>query len=62
MATDPSRDPLRSEAVTPRGAASPLADLVRLLARQAAREVIASGLDGTRSEANPAAVALSVEK
>ena len=41
MVTDPSKTmpPLRA-----RGAAFPLAGLVRLLARQAAREVIASGL------------------
>jgi hypothetical protein len=36
--------------------------LVRLLARQAAREAIASGLDKARSEMNPAAVELSAGK
>ena len=58
MATDSSRDPLRSEAaplLKARGAASSLEGLVRLLARQAAREAIASGLDKARSEMNPAA-------
>jgi NAD(P)H-hydrate repair Nnr-like enzyme with NAD(P)H-hydrate dehydratase domain len=47
MATDSSRDPLRSEAaplLKARGAASSLEGLVRLLARQAAREAIASRL------------------
>jgi hypothetical protein len=63
MATDSSRDPLRSEAaplLKARGAASSLEGLVRLLARQAARE--ASGLDKARSEMNPAAVELSAGK
>lgn len=65
MATDSSRDPLRSEAAAllkARGAASSLEGLVRLLARQAAREAIASGLDKARSEMNPAAVELSAGK
>ena len=35
---------------------------MRLLARQAAREAIASGLDKARSEVNPAAVELSAGK
>jgi hypothetical protein len=63
MATDSSRDPLRSEAaplLKARGAASSLEGLVRLLARQAARED--SGLDKARSEMNPAAVELSAGK
>src|SRR5258708_40079495 len=65
MATACSRDPLRSEAaplLKARGAASSLEGLVRLLARQAAREAIASGLDKARSEMNPAAVELSAGK
>ena len=65
MATDSSRDPLRSEAaplLKARGAASSLEGLVRLLARQTAREAIASGLDKARSEMNPAAVELSAGK
>jgi len=65
MATDSSRDPLRSEAaplLKARGAASSLEGLVRLLARQAAREAIASGRDKARSEVNPAAVELSAGK
>ena len=36
-----------------RGAASPLAGLLRLLARQAVREVIASELDKTRPAVSP---------
>ena len=47
MAIDSSRGPLPSETAPPRKAratASPLGSLVRLLARQAAGEVIASGL------------------
>jgi hypothetical protein len=46
MAIESSRDLLPSETVPrpkARAAGSPLGDLVRLLARQAAREVIASG-------------------
>jgi hypothetical protein len=67
MATDSSEDPLRSEGnhrlPKARGAASPLGSLVRLLARQAAREAIASsGLDEARSEMNPRAVGLSAER
>jgi hypothetical protein len=66
MATDSSENPLRSEGnhrlPKARGAASPLGSLVRLLARQAAREAIASGLDEARSEMNPTAVGLSAEK
>ena len=60
MVTDPSKTmpPLRA-----RGAAFPLAGLVRLLARQAAREVIASsGLDNSRAAVSPAAVTPSEEK
>jgi len=62
MATDSSRDPLTSEAaplLKAQSAASPLGSLVRLLARQAAREVIAS--DKALSEMNPTAVALGTE-
>jgi hypothetical protein len=66
MATDSSENSLRSEGnhrlPKARGAASPLGSLVRLLARQAAREAIASGLDEARSEMNPTAVGLSAEK
>jgi len=59
MVTDPSKTmpPLRA-----RGAAFPLAGLVGLLARQAAREVIASGLDNSRAAVSPAAVTPSAEK
>ena len=57
MVTGPSEDPLRSEAnhQLPKapGAAFPLGGLVRLLARQAAREVIASGLDEARAAMSP---------
>ena len=66
MATNSFKDPLRSESALPplkaRSAASPLEGLVRLLARQAAREAIAAGLDKTRPEVNPAAIAPSAEK
>jgi hypothetical protein len=72
MAIDSSRGPLPSETAPPRKAratASPLGSLVRLLARQAAREVIASGLGVYRVaphkaalEIDPAAVGLSTEK
>jgi hypothetical protein len=72
MATDYSAGPLPSETALPtkgRAPASPLGSLVRLLARQAAREVVASGLgldrvapDDAASESNPAAVGLSAEK
>jgi hypothetical protein len=65
MATDSSEDPLRSEGnhrlPKARGAAS-LGSLVRLLARQAAREAIAPRLDEAQSEMNPTAVGLSAEK
>jgi hypothetical protein len=47
MATDSSSCPLRSKRAAPptaRAAASALGHLARLLARQAAREVMASGL------------------
>lgn len=43
-------------------AASRLADLLRLLARQAAREVIANELDKGRRAVGPAALAPSAEK
>ena len=63
MAIDSSR-PRKARAT-----ASPLGSLVRLLARQAAREVIASGLgvyrvapDKAALEIDPAAVGLSTEK
>ena len=72
MAINSSRGPLPSETAPPRkarAAASPLGSLVRLLARQAAREVIASGLgvyrvapDKAALEIDPAAVGLSTEK
>jgi hypothetical protein len=72
MATDYSAGPVPSETALPtkaRAAASPLGSLVRLLARQAAREVVVSGLgldrvapDNAASEINPAAVGLSAEK
>jgi hypothetical protein len=63
MATDSSRDSIRAEAaplLKAQGAATPLGSLVRLLARQAAREVIAS--DKALSEMNPTAVGLSAQK
>jgi hypothetical protein len=72
MATDYSAGALPSETALPtkaRATASPLGSLVRLLARQAAREVVASRLgldrvatDNATSETNPAAVGLSAEK
>lgn len=43
-------------------AASPLADLLRLLARQAAREVITTELDKGRRAVGAAAVAPSAKK
>jgi len=64
MAIDPSSGLFRSQAAPPpkaRGAASPLEGLVRLLARQAAREAIASA-EKAQSEVNPATGALSAEK
>jgi len=64
MVTDPSSGLFRSQAAPPpkaRGAASPLEGLVRLLARQAAGEAIASAKKA-RSEVNPAAVTLSADK
>jgi hypothetical protein len=64
MASDPSRDLFRSQTIPQpraRGAASPLEGLVRLLARQAAREAIASA-EKAQSEVNPATGALSAEK
>jgi cyclopropane-fatty-acyl-phospholipid synthase len=56
MVTDPSKTmpPLRA-----RGAAFPLAGLVRLLARQAAREVIACSLDKTQPATSATAVTTS---
>jgi hypothetical protein len=48
MVIDSSAGPLPSETALPtkeRAAASPLGSLVRLLARQAAREVVTSGLE-----------------
>jgi hypothetical protein len=59
MVNDPFKTapPLRA-----RGAVSPLAGLVHLLAREAAREVIASGLDKTRPAVTPAAGTPSAEK
>jgi hypothetical protein len=66
MATDLFKDPVRSEAASPplkaRSAVSPLEGLVRLLARDAAREAVASGLDKTQPQVNPAAGALSAKK
>jgi hypothetical protein len=66
MATDSFKDRIRSAAASPplkaRSAVSPLEGLVRLLARHAAREVIASGLDKTPPQVNPAAGALSANK
>jgi hypothetical protein len=64
MAID-SSDRLKPEAVAllkARCAVSPLAGLVRLLARQAACEALASGLDKAPSEMNAAAIAPSAEK
>jgi hypothetical protein len=65
MAIDSYSDRLKPEAVAPlkaRGAVSPIESLVRLLARQAACETLASGLDKAPSEVSPAAVAPSAEK
>jgi hypothetical protein len=47
MATEPGKSPVPSETAAPtkaRAVASPLATLVRLLARLAARQVVATGL------------------
>jgi hypothetical protein len=67
MAIDSSTGRVPSETALPtkgRAAASPLGGLVRLLARQAARESIASGLgrETKRVETNPAATGRSAEK
>ena len=59
MVTDPSKTipPLKA-----RGATSPLAGLVRLLARQAVREVIASGVGRTLPAVSAAVVTRPAEK
>lgn len=72
MAIDSSTGPVPSETALPtkaRTEASPVGSLVRLLARQAAREFVASELgvcgaapDEATSELNPTAVGLSAEK